>query len=352
MKFEKIDSEYYCGIDLHSRSMYVTVMDKTGKIYFRRNMKNNFDIFLKDIMTYLPNLAVGVESTYNWYWLADGCHQNNIPFYLGHALYMKAISGGKQKNDKIDSKTLTELMRCNFFPPAYAYPREMRPTRDLLRRRSYFVSLRSGANTHIQESFAQEAILDVNGWDVKNKKTRHSLIERMEDSIKQLTISCDIDLMEALDPIINTLEKKIRAQAKHHDANAFSILQTTPGIGDILALTILYEMHTVDRFPSVQNFSSYCRVVRCERTSNGKSTGGGNAKIGNPYLKWAFNQIIIKAQSKSPLIKKDSDKLIRKHGFRKARGIMGHKFAVANYFMLKNGQAFDEKQFLSAMYNL
>jgi transposase len=352
MKYAKIDSEYYCGIDLHARSMYVTVMDKSGKIYLRRNMKNNFDFFLKDILTFLPDLAVGVESTYNWYWLADGCHKNNIPFYLGHALYMKAISGSKKKNDKLDSQTLAELMRCNFFPPAYAYPREMRPTRDLLRRRSYFVSLRSGANTHIQESFAQEAILDVNGWDVKNKKTRHSLIERMQEPIQQLTISCDLDLMAALDPIINTLEKKIRAQAKHHDAKAVSILQTTPGIGDILSLTVLYEMHTIDRFPSVQDFSSYCRVVRCERTSNGKSTGGGNAKIGNPYLKWAFNQIIIRAQSQSPLIKRYDDRLIRKHGFRKARGIMGHKFAVAIYYMLKNGQAFDESRFLSSMYKL
>ncbi|MDW7681921.1 MAG: transposase, partial [bacterium] len=164
--------------------------------------------------------------------------------------------------------------------------------------------------------------------------------------------SCDLDLMEALDPIINTLEKKIRAQAKNHNAKAFSILQTTPGIGDILALTVLYEMHTVYRFPSVQNFSSYCRVLRCERTSNGKATGAGNSKIGNPYLKWAFDQIIIKAQSQSPLIKKYYDKLIRKYGFRKARGIMGHKFAVAIYYMLKNGQAFDEQKFLSAMYKL
>jgi len=124
--------------------------------------------------------------------------------------------------------------------------------------------------------------------------------------------------MEALDLIINKLEKKIRAQANHHDPKAFAILQSTPGIGDILSLTVLYEIHKIDRFPAVQNFFSYCRVVRCERTSNGKSTGGGNAKIGNPYLKWAFNQIIFKAQSQSPLIKRYYERLICKHGFRKA----------------------------------
>jgi len=350
MDFAQIHSKYYCGIDLHARSMYVTVMDKSGKILFRRDMKNDFKIFLRYVSKYLPSMAVGVESTYNWYWIADGCHQAGIPFYLGHAFYMKAITGGKHKNDKLDSKTLADLMRGNLFPKAYPYPREMRPTRDLLRRRSYFVSLRAGAYTHIQEIFSQIAILDVSGQDVKNKNTRRLLVERLDDPILQLTVSSDLDLIERLDPIINTLEKTIRRQAKHHDPRAFATLNTTTGIGDILSLTTLYEIHKIDRFPSVQNFSSYSRVVRCERTSNGKSTGGGNNKIGNPYLKWAFDQIVLRAQIYSPSIKKAYERLISKHGPRQAKSIMGHKFAVAIYFMLKNGQAFDETRFLKGMF--
>ena len=342
MEFIQINAQYYCGIDLHGRRMFITIMDATGNIYFRQNMKNDFKTFLGFIKPYLPDIAVGVESTYNWYWLADGCHDAGIPFYLGHALYMKVISGSKKKSDRLDSKTIANLMRGNLFPPAYAYPREMRATRDLLRRRCYYVSLRAGANTHIQSTFSQEAILDIDGWDVKQKKSRLLLLDRLMDPDQQFTVQCDLELMTALDSIITAMEKRIREQAKHHDRNAVEILQTTPGIGDILALTVLYEIHRIDRFPTVQQFSSYSRVVRCERTSDGKLTGGGHQKIGNPYLKWAFQQIILKAQGQSPLIKRCYERLVAKHGPKKAKSIMGHKYAIAVYYMLKNGQAFDE----------
>jgi transposase len=346
MDFAKIDSQYFCGVDLHSTSMYVTVLDKLGNIHYRRNLKNDFNLFKDKMKPFLPNLAIGVESTYNWYWLADGCHEANMPFYLGHALYMKAITGGKKKNDKLDSKTLANLMRTNYFPKAYPYPKEMRPTRDLLRRRNYYVSLRSSFNTHIQIIFHQHEIYDVEGPDIKKKNTRRSLIERINDPELQLSIACNLDMMDALDPIINTLEKRIRAKTRYHDHKRFAILDSTPGIGEILAWTLVYEIHDIQRFSSAKKFSSYSRTVKCDRSSNGKKTGGGNQKIGNPYLKWAIDQIIVRAQGKEPLIQTYYLQLKSKHGKRKARSIISHKFAVAIYHMLKNGQDFDVLRFV------
>ena len=193
----------------------------------------------------------------------------------------------------------------------------------------------------------------VSSSDVKRKSSRADLPNHFDHEVAPLapdiamSVNCDIELSNALDPIINKIEKQVYARAKYHDHNALSILMTTSGIGKILAFTILYEIHTINRFPSVQNFSSYCRLVKCERTSNGKYTGGGNNKIGNPYLKWAFSEIIIHAQTHSPNIKKYYERLISKHGVGKAKSIMAHKFAVAVYFMLKNKEAFDEKRFLS-----
>ncbi len=122
MQYARIDSNYFCGIDLHARTMFVCIMDKMGEIVFQRNLKNDFKLLLQVLETHLSSIAVGVESTFNWYWLADGCHKAGIPFYLGHALYMKAIHGGKKKNDRLDSRMLAELMRCNLFPMAYALP--------------------------------------------------------------------------------------------------------------------------------------------------------------------------------------------------------------------------------------
>jgi transposase len=348
MVYAQINTTYYCGIDLHARSMFVCVMDKAGKIIFHRDVPNDFKVFLEFMKSFLPHLAVGVESTYNWYWLADGCREAKIPFYLGHALYMKAIHGGKKKNDRLDSKTIADLMRANLFPLAYVYPKEMRATRDLLRRRHRFVSLRARALSHIQLIFVQQGMLDIESRDVKNKKTRRTLLDKLPHPDLKMTVETDLNLIEALDPMIASMEQQIRAQAKHHDRKALEVLLSTPGIGDMLALTILYEIHTVSRFESPQQLSSYGRVVKCERTSMGKTTDRGNQKIGNPHLKWAFGEIIIHAPKSAPRIKRHYEQLQAKFGPGRAKSIIAHEFAVAIYFMLKNGQVFDELRFVQA----
>jgi hypothetical protein len=87
MHFARIESEYFCGIDLHSHKMYICIIDRQGNICFHKNMQNDFDIFKTFIQPYLPHLTVGLESRAYYYWLADACKQNNISFYLGHAFY-------------------------------------------------------------------------------------------------------------------------------------------------------------------------------------------------------------------------------------------------------------------------
>lgn len=346
METKQIHAAYFCGVDLHSTFLFATVVDKDGNIYLKRKLNNEFDLFYRSVQPFLPDLAVGTESTYNWYWLADGCKKQNIPFYLGHAHYMKLISGAKKKTDKLDSQTQANLMRTGFFPLAYAYPKEMRTVRDLLRRRMYYVALRAAANTHIQTIFAQQAIFSINGQHIKTKHTRKKLPELVSNQNNKLSIETDLNVMEALDKTIRILETHILKIAQTHDPETLSLLKTVTGIGDILSLTILYEVHTIDRFASVKQFSSYCRVVKCERSSAGKKSGGGNQKIGNPYLKWTFDQIINTGKKKSPEIKKKFDRLVAKHGSRKARAIMGHKYAIAVYYMLKNKKPFNEELFL------
>jgi len=129
MRYAQINAQYYCGIDLHARTMYVCVMDKKGNILLHRNMDNNFNEFKKYLEPFLPDVAVGVESICYYYWLADACKKENIDFYLGHAFYMKAINGGKVKNDRVDSRTIADLLRANLFPLAYPYPEKMRNKR-------------------------------------------------------------------------------------------------------------------------------------------------------------------------------------------------------------------------------
>ncbi len=352
MRFAKVESKYYCGIDLHSRSMYISVMDKEGEILFHRNMPNDFDIFKNYVERFRPEMAVGVESSCYYYWLADACQEADIPFYLGHAYYMKAINGGKVKNDRVDSKKIADLLRCNLFPLAYDYPREMRPTRDLLRRRHFFMWRRASTYSHLQVICTQQGIIDLEPKIVKDKLRRNQLLKLFDDQELQMMISLDLMFIEFLDPVVAQLERHIRQKARSHNHLDYQLLRSIPGVGEILSLIILYETHDIKRFKTVQRYSSYCGVVKCERSSGGKVIGSKNTKIRNPYLKWAFGEVILKAQVCEPKIGRLYQRLKSKYGLGRAKSIIAHRFAVATYFMLKNKQAFDVDRFVqTSKYN-
>ena len=140
MKYYTSTTEFNCGIDLPARQMYVCVMDRQGKKLVHTNVKDNdFAFFLKLVQPYRHDLTVCCECMFGWYWLADACQAAGLTFVLAHALYVKAIHGGKNKNDRIDSEKLTHLLRSNLIPPAYVYPAEKRPLRALLRQRIFYV---------------------------------------------------------------------------------------------------------------------------------------------------------------------------------------------------------------------
>ncbi|MFC1502696.1 IS110 family transposase [bacterium] len=345
MRYRHIHADYYAGIDVHPRRNQVCVMDKTGQIMMNRNFQNSITNFKKIIQPFQDHIAVGCESTYTYYWLADGCRESDIPFYLGHALYMKAISGNKQKHDPLDAKTIANLLRTSYFPEAYPYPKDMRPTRDLLRRRHRLVSIRAEAYSHIQMTAHQYAIDGIGSLNLKVKSNREEALSVFSQLNLDHIIHSDLDMIRSLDPVISGIEKQIRVSAIYHNPRDFAMLQTVPGIGEMLSMVILYETHDIRRFPKHQNYASYARVVKCDRTSSGKKVDRKNQKIGNPYLKWAFSTVIINGQSSEP-IGKYIQRLESRHGRAKARARIAHKFCKAVYYMLKNGIPFDEKKFL------
>jgi hypothetical protein len=152
MRFYDREHQFYCGVDLHASSMYLCIQDDRGTILLHKNLPTSREAFQVAVQPYRESLAVAVECMFSWYWIADLCAQLDIAFVLGHALYMKAIHGGKTKSDKIDSKKIASLLRAKMLPMAYPYPAATRSTRDLLRRRMYFMHHQSELLTHIQNT--------------------------------------------------------------------------------------------------------------------------------------------------------------------------------------------------------
>lgn len=345
MRFYTKQHQFYCGIDLHARSMYLCILDRDGEIVLHRNMQAAPEPFLKAIAPYREDLVVCVECIFTWYWLADLCAQAGIPFVLGHALYMKAIHGGKAKNDKIDSHKIAVLLRGGMLPQAYVYPANMRATRDLLRRRMYLTRKRAELLAHIQNTNSQYNLPEI-GKKLAYKANRDGVAERFPDPAVQKSMAVDLALLGYYDPLLNDLELHIVKAAKQHDANTLYLLQTVPGIGKILSLVLLYEIHDIQRFPSVQDFVSYCRLVKCAKESAGKRYGTAGAKMGNAYLKWAFSEAAVLFLRDHPAGQKYLTRLEKKHGQGKALTLLAQKLGRAVYYMLKRQQAFDVHKFL------
>jgi transposase len=345
MRFYTKQHQFYCGIDLHARTMYLCILNQEGEVLLHRNMKAAPEPFLKAIAPYREDMVVCVECMFTWYWLADLCAQEGIPFVLGHALYMKAIHGGKAKNDKIDAHKIAVLLRGGMIPQAYVYPAEMRATRDLLRRRMSLTRKRAELLTHVQQTNCQYNLPDI-GKKIAYKANRVGVAERFPDPAVQKSIEVDLALIDYYDQLLRDLELAIVTTAKQHDANTLYLLQTVPGIGKILSLVLLYEIHDITRFPRVQDFVSYCRLVKCAKESAGKRYGTSGTKIGNAYLKWAFSEAAVLFLRNNPAGQKSLARLERKHGKGKALTVLAHKLARAVYYMLKRGTAFDMDQFL------
>jgi transposase len=346
MRFYNTQHQFYCGIDLHARAMYVCILNQSGEILVHRNMQTNPETFLNVIAPYREGLVVAVECMFTWYWLADLCAHEGIPFVLGHALYMKAIHGGKAKNDKIDSQKIAVLLRGGMLPQAYVYPAQMRATRDLLRRRMHLAHKRAELLAHVQNTNSQYNLPAI-GQKITYKANRDGVAERFADPAVQKSIEVDLTLIGHYDDLLRDVELTIVKAAKHHDANTLYLLQTVPGIGKILSLVLLYEIYDINRFPRVQEFASYCRLVKCAKESNGKRSGSSGTKIGNAHLKWAFSEAAVLCLRDHPAGQKLLAKLEKKHGKGKALTILAHKLSRAVYYMLKRKVAFNMPSFLN-----
>jgi len=283
-----------------------------------------------------------------WYWLADLCHEQDIPFVLGHALYMRAIHGGKAKNDTIDAEKIARLLKGGNLPVAYVYPRAMRATRDLLRRRTFLVRRRAELLAHVVNTNSQYNLPPL-AKKLGYAANRAALdLSRFADPSVRKAVEADLALADACDGQIRELELYLTRTAKVDDPQAYQRLRSVPGVGPVLALVLLYEIHDVRRFPSAGQFLSYARLVRCAHESAGKKKGTGGNKIGNAHLKWAFSEatclfLRASAQAKAWLARRE-----KKRGKARALGALAARLGRAVYHLLRKKEAFDATRFFAS----
>lgn len=280
-------SKFYAGVDLGARSSWFCLVDSTGQKQLSRKLPNDPGDIRRLLQPYLPNLSAVVESTFNWYWMVDFLQDLGANVKLAHPLYLKAIAYAKVKTDQVDAHTLAQLLRMDYIPEAFIYPRQLRPTRDMLRRRHRLVSLRARLYRDLQLQLMKHNVTTFSRNTIKLIDGRHlrSLFSHVHDRRGGIAL---LHLIDVLDSEIDLLDRQVRSSVYHH--RPVVLLKTIPGVGRTIAPTIYYEIGHIHRFASDKAFASYCRLAPTIAQSGTITRHGKNRKQGNRLLKWAFSE--------------------------------------------------------------
>lgn len=333
----------YAGIDLHSNNNYIGIIDDADHRVYKKKLPNDLSSILLALDRYKKDLTgVVVESTFNWYWLVDGLMCNGYKVHLANPAAIQQYEGLKYTDDKYDSFWLGHMLRLKILPEGYIYPKEDRPLRDLLRKRvqlvkhrtSHILSLGSMASRNINMRMNSNYIKSLEEGDIEELFDYRHLV---------MAGKCSLAIVKFLDKQIKQLEREINLHLKVKEE--FKCLLMMPGIGNILAMTIMLEVGDIGRFNKVGDYSSYCRCVKSKRLSNGKSKGKGNSKNGNKYLAWAYIEAANFAIRYCPYAKKFYQRKLAKSGKEViAFKALSNKLSKASYYMMRDQVEYDPKK--------
>jgi transposase len=338
--------ELYTGLDVHSSNTRVGIVDSEGRRVYERRISNDVGQIL-DHLSPIQDEVVGVvvESTYNWYWLVDALKEAGYKVHLANPSAMKMYEGRKHTDDRHDAFWLADLLRLGILPEGYIYPKEDRPVRDLLRKRSHLVKLRTSLLLSLHGIVARNCGVRLKGDVIK--ALREDRVSPLLDYNEDLHLAGRVT-KEAIDHFtcaINDIERYILTRVKMRDE--YQGLVTIPGVGKVLGLTIMLETGEAGRFASSGHYASYCRKVPSVRLSNSKVKGRGNRRNGNKYLAWAFSEAAVLARSYSPRARRYYERRRQKTNVAAAHNALASKLAKAAWNIMRYRDVFrPEKVFV------
>ena len=336
--------ELYAGLDLHSRNTYIGILDKSFNRVFRKRVPNHLEHILQTLDPFQAQLkGLVVESTYNWYWLVDGLMDAGYSsVHLANPSAIKQYEGLKHIDDKHDAFFLAQLLILGILPQGYIYPKKDRPVRDLARKRMFLVQHKTAHVLSLQSLIQRCCATKIRTNDIRHLTVKE-LEAWLEEEYLVLSAQANLDSINFLKQRIQGLEKAIRKKVRLK--KAFHYLKTVPGIGDILALTIMLEVGDINRFSKVGNFTSYCRCAPSRRLSDGKSKGHGNRKNGNRYLSWAFVEAAHLSRRYNERFKRYYNRKVSQANTSLATKALGNKLARICYYVMRDQVPFQEELF-------
>ncbi len=336
----------YSGMDLHSNTTHVGILDETRKPVIDRKLRNDPECILKFIDPYRRDLeGIVVESTYNWYWLVDALQEAGYRVHLAHPVANQQYRGLKHSDDRHDAFWLAELLSLGILREGYIYPKALRSVRDLLRKRLQLVRYRTALILSVKNMVLrnQGEILEAS----QIKRLTQDVVSQVckGDEALELSGRTTKAVIDCLTRQIQQIERCVLKQIRLE--KSFLNLLTLPGVGEILALTILLETGPIERFPKVGQYASYCRLVSSQWTSNQKVKGAGNVRNGNRYLAWAYSEGSEHARRYEGSCRDFYNRKLNQRGINVAHKALAHKLARAAYFILRDHGVYQEDKMFS-----
>jgi len=330
--------QLYTGIDLHSNNNYLGILDQDEKRIYHKRLPNQEDVTLAELEPFKQEVvSIAIESTFNWYWLVDCLTTSGYTVHLANPAAMQQYKGLKHLDDKHDAFWLAHMDKLGILPQGYIYPKEVRPVRDLLRKRGHLVSLRTSLINSLQGILSRNCGHTLNSNKIKQTIENHvaPLLADNED----LALSGEVS-KQSIDYLRGQIARIERICLKRMKIDPqYTKLLTIPGIGKTLALTISLETGPINRFETVGDYSSYCRKVPTKWLSNKKRKG--NSKNGNKYLSWAFAEAAEYARRYNDQARTFFNRKSAKTKAAVAYAALAHKLARAAYYIMRDNVEFD-----------
>jgi len=332
----------YVGVDAHQETSQITVMEESGRVVKRANVRSSRKGVRRALAGYRRPLSAVLEASRSWGPMYDWLEELSQEVILAHPAKVRAIAEARIKTDKIDSETLAHLLRADLIPQAYAPSREVRATKRVLRQRMFMVRVRTMLKNRIKALLAQYEVTPPKVTDLFGKQGRLWL-EQLRLPHPDGPLLCeDLELFAVLSKRIANTETLIDEIAKGDPVVDW--LGSLPGIGDFFSVLIRYEVDRIDRFRSAKKFASYTGLVPSTYASGSRQVHGRLTKQGNKWLRWAFIEAVSPAVRVSPFLKHHYRRIKARRGAKDARASTARKLAELTWTIWTEKRVYEERR--------
>ena len=332
---------FYLGVDLHLKRTYMVLLDAQGETLGEWRIYNDeFEEFLKQ---FVPTKTFAVlEATRNWPFMYDLLQAHVARVELAHPKELKAISAAAVKTDRVDAHVLAQLARLNYLPTAYAAPLEIRDLRLFLRHRERLIWQRTQAKNRIHAVLASYNLVSP-VTDLFGQQGRKFLARVLQDGLRDAAcrvIADNLALIDTLDQQVSALEQDLElTPAQQH---AIDLLVTMPGVGRVIATTLVAEIGAIQRFASPKALCNWAGLTPRVRSSDALVRHGHISKQGSPFLRAAMTQAAHVACRKSKRWYLVFENLLPRCGKKAAKVAIARRLLTVAYFMLTRDQPYQE----------